>query len=76
MSDSFTFYDFTGSAGLFLVVQNEGEKRVKVNINIQPPLDSSLEAIKLSKHQSEKVCSLLMYLLLTHPPPPQPKFFF
>lgn len=44
-----------GSAGLFLVVQNEGEKRVKVNINIQPPLDSSLEAIKLSKHQSEKI---------------------
>ncbi|OIT35524.1 PREDICTED: uncharacterized protein LOC109243268 [Nicotiana attenuata] len=44
-----------GSAGLFLVVQNEGEKRVKVNISIQPHLDSSPQAIKLSKHQSEKI---------------------
>lgn len=44
-----------GSTELFLVVQNEGEKRVKVNINIQPPLDGYPQAIKIPKHQSEKI---------------------
>ncbi|KAJ8533162.1 hypothetical protein K7X08_016051 [Anisodus acutangulus] len=44
-----------GSTELFLVVQNEGEKRVEVNLNIQPPLDGSPQAIKIPKHQSEKI---------------------
>lgn len=44
-----------GSTELFLVVQNEGEKRVEVNIDIQPPLDGSPQAIKIFKHQSEKI---------------------
>ncbi|CAN4115840.1 unnamed protein product [Withania somnifera] len=44
-----------GSTKLFLVVQNEGGKRVKVNINIQPPLDGSPQPIKIPKHQLEKI---------------------
>ncbi|CAN4115756.1 unnamed protein product [Withania somnifera] len=44
-----------GSTELFLVVQNEGEQRVEVNINIQPPLDGSQQAIKILKHQLEKI---------------------
>lgn len=45
-----------GSTELLLVVQNEGEKGVKVNINIQPPLDGSPQPpIEIPKHQVEKV---------------------
>ncbi|XP_060202660.1 uncharacterized protein LOC132631076 [Lycium barbarum] len=44
-----------GSTELFLVVQNEGEKRVKVNLNIQPPLDGSPQGFEIRKHQSEKI---------------------
>lgn len=45
-----------GSTELLLVVQNEGEKGVKVNINIQPPLDGSPQPpIEIPKHQVEKI---------------------
>ncbi|XP_055812764.1 uncharacterized protein LOC129882489 [Solanum dulcamara] len=45
-----------GSTEMLLVVQNEGEKGVKVNINIQPPLDGSPQPpIKIPQHQVEKI---------------------
>ncbi|XP_004246288.1 uncharacterized protein [Solanum lycopersicum] len=45
-----------GSTELLLVVQNEGGKGVKVNINIQPPLAGSPQLpIKIPKHQVEKI---------------------
>ncbi|KAK6779903.1 hypothetical protein RDI58_022087 [Solanum bulbocastanum] len=45
-----------GSTKLLLVVQNGGEKGVKVNINIQPSLDGSPQLpIEIPKHQVEKI---------------------